>query len=121
MSHAGATLNRLHTRGQLRNLGHVRLEAVINAGVARFRPILLTTVTTIVGLTPMLFERSIQAKFLIPVVVSLCFGVLLAFFVTLLLIPALYAIGDDVTRLSARMRRALAALFGRSVVDETAG
>ena len=108
-------MNRLRSQGQRAR------EAVINAGVARFRPILLTTVTTIVGLTPMLFERSIQAKFLIPVVVSLCFGVLLAFFVTLLLIPALYAIGDDVTRLSARMRRALAALFGRSVVDETAG
>ncbi len=108
-------MNRLRSKGQSAR------EAVINAGVARFRPILLTTVTTIVGLTPMLFERSIQAKFLIPVVVSLCFGVLLAFFVTLLLIPALYAVGDDVTRLSARMRRALAALFGRSVVDETAG
>jgi multidrug efflux pump subunit AcrB len=89
---------------RLRDKGQEGVEAVINAGVARFRPIMLTTLTTIVGLTPMLFERSIQAKFLIPVVVSLCFGVLIAFFVTLLLVPALYAIGIDVTRVSSRVK-----------------
>jgi multidrug efflux pump subunit AcrB len=88
----------------LRDKGQEGIEAVINAGVARFRPIMLTTLTTIVGLTPMLFERSIQAKFLIPVVVSLCFGVLIAFFVTLLLVPALYAIGVDVTKISSRVK-----------------
>ena len=84
---------------RLRDKGQQALEAVVNAGVARFRPILLTTVTTIVGLLPMMFERSIQAKFLIPVVVSLCFGVFIAFFVTLLLVPALYAIGVDIAKL----------------------
>jgi multidrug efflux pump subunit AcrB len=89
---------------RLRAKGQEGIEAVINAGVARFRPIMLTTLTTIVGLTPMLFERSIQAKFLIPVVVSLCFGVLIAFFVTLLLVPALYAIGVDVTKVSSRVK-----------------
>jgi multidrug efflux pump subunit AcrB len=89
---------------RLRDKGQEGIEAVINAGVARFRPIMLTTLTTIVGLMPMLFERSIQAKFLIPVVVSLCFGVLIAFFVTLLLVPALYAIGVDVTRVSSRVK-----------------
>ena len=89
---------------RLRDKGQEGIEAVINAGVARFRPIMLTTLTTIVGLTPMLFERSMQAKFLIPVVVSLCFGVLIAFFVTLLLVPALYAIGIDVTRVTSRVK-----------------
>ncbi|MEE4174926.1 MAG: efflux RND transporter permease subunit [Xanthomonadales bacterium] len=89
---------------RLRAKGQEGIEAVINAGVARFRPIMLTTLTTIVGLTPMLFERSMQAKFLIPVVVSLCFGVFIAFFVTLLLVPALYAIGVDVTRVSSRVK-----------------
>jgi Cu/Ag efflux pump CusA len=66
---------------------------------------MLTTATTIVGLTPMMMERSIQAKFLIPIVVSLVAGVSLAFFVTLLLVPALYAIGIDVGELRARLRQ----------------
>jgi len=92
---------------RLRAKGQKGLEAVVNAGVARFRPILLTTVTTIVGLLPMMFERSIQAKFLIPVVISLCFGVFIAFFVTLLLVPALYAIGVDISGLASRVRNRL--------------
>jgi multidrug efflux pump subunit AcrB len=90
---------------RLRDKGYKPLEAIVEAGVARFRPILLTTVTTIVGLMPMMFERSIQAKFLIPVVVSLCFGVFLAFFVTLLMVPALYAIGVDLDRLGSRVKQ----------------
>ncbi len=89
---------------RLRAKGQKALEAVVNAGVARFRPIMLTTVTTIVGLLPMMFEQSIQAKFLIPVVISLCFGVFIAFFVTLLLVPALYAIGVDVSKLAQRVK-----------------
>ncbi|MEM1412435.1 MAG: efflux RND transporter permease subunit, partial [Pseudomonadota bacterium] len=97
---------------RLRAKGQDAIEAVINAGVARFRPILLTTVTTIVGLTPMLFERSIQAKFLIPVVVSLCFGVFIAFFVTLMLVPALYAIGIDIGKLAKRLWGWLRRIFG---------
>ncbi len=71
-------------------------EAIIEAGVARFRPILLTSVTTIVGLIPMMMERSIQAAFLQPIVVSLAFGVFMAFFVTLLMVPSLYGIGIDI-------------------------
>lgn len=71
-------------------------EAIVEAGVARFRPILLTSVTTIVGLMPMIMERSIQAAFLKPIVISLAFGVLMAFFVTLLFVPSLYGIGIDI-------------------------
>lgn len=81
---------------QLKDKGMEAKEAIIEAGVARFRPILLTSVTTIVGLMPMMLERSIQAAFLQPVVVSLAFGVFMAFFVTLFMVPALYAIGIDV-------------------------
>ncbi len=106
---------------RLRAKGEDALEAVINAGVARFRPILLTTVTTIVGLMPMMFERSIQAKFLIPIVTSLCFGVFIAFFVTLLLVPALYGIGVDVTRLSARVRRRIGGWFGHKPARDDSG
>ncbi len=85
----------------------------MEAGVVRFRPIMLTTATTIVGLTPMMLERSIQAKFLIPIVVSLVFGVFTAFFVTLLMVPALYAIGIDMADFRARAKGRVLGWFGR--------
>ena len=91
---------------KLRDKGMEAKEAIVEAGVARFRPILLTSVTTIVGLIPMMLERSIQAAFLQPIVVSLAFGVFMAFFVTLLMVPSLYGIGLDI---KAGFRR----LFGR--------
>lgn len=81
---------------KLQERGMAAKEAIIEAGVARFRPILLTSVTTIVGLIPMMMERSIQAAFLQPIVVSLAFGVFMAFFVTLLMVPSLYGIGIDI-------------------------
>jgi len=89
---------------RLREKGMQPLEAIVEAGMARFRPILLTTVTTIVGLMPMMLERSIQAAFLQPIVVALAFGVFVAFFVTLLLVPSLYAIGVDIAALGGRIR-----------------
>jgi multidrug efflux pump subunit AcrB len=90
---------------RLRERGMKPLEAIVEAGVIRFRPIMLTTATTIVGLTPMMLERSIQAKFLIPIVVSLVSGVFVAFFVTLLMVPALYTIGLDISEYRARSRQ----------------
>ncbi|MCK0068221.1 efflux RND transporter permease subunit [Kordiimonas laminariae] len=93
---------------RLRERGLNAYEAVVEAGVARFRPILLTSVTTFVGLVPMMLERSIQAAFLKPIVVSLASGVLIAFFVTLFMVPALYAIGEDLgsffSNLKSRMK-----------------
>ena len=70
-------------------------EAIVDAAVNRFRPILLTTVTTFVGLIPIMAERSTTAEFLKPAVLSLSFGVLFALFVSLLLVPALYLVGWD--------------------------
>ncbi len=70
-------------------------EALRTAGGARFRPILLTSITTFAGLTPLLLEKSTQAQFLIPMAVSLGFGILYATFLTLLLIPAGYRILED--------------------------
>jgi len=96
---------------RLREKGMKPIEAIVEAGVIRFRPIMLTTATTIVGLMPMMMERSIQAKFLIPIVVSLVSGVTLAFFVTLMLVPALYAIGIDAGALRARLRERIALRF----------
>jgi len=74
-------------------------EAIHDAGIHRFRPILLTTLTTFGGLTPMIFETSRQARFLIPMAISLGFGILFAAFITLLLVPALYLIIEDVRQL----------------------
>jgi multidrug efflux pump subunit AcrB len=71
-------------------------EAVRISGGARFRPILLTSLTTFAGLLPLIFEKSTQAQFLIPMAVSLGFGILFATFITLLLIPATYLILEDI-------------------------
>ena len=84
--------------GRLRENGKSAVEAVIESGVRRFRPILLTSVTTFVGLMPIMAERSTDAQFLKPAVLSLAFGVLFALFVTLLMVPALYCIGEDIKR-----------------------
>jgi multidrug efflux pump subunit AcrB len=70
-------------------------DAVRTAGGARFRPILLTSLTTFAGLTPLLLEKSTQAQFLIPMAVSLGFGILYATFLSLLLIPTGYRILED--------------------------
>ncbi len=97
---------------RLRAQGMAPLRAIVDAGVARFRPILLTTVTTIVGLIPLMLEKSIQAAFLKPIVIALAFGVGVAFFVTLLLVPSMYAIGTDLTAFRARNKARIKRLFG---------
>ena len=73
--------------------------AVRTAGVARFRAVILTSLTTFFGLTPLIFETSTQAQFLIPMAVSLGFGILFATVVTLLLIPVNYLVLEDIRRL----------------------
>ena len=70
-------------------------QAIRDAGAARFRPIVLTSLTTFAGLTPLMLERSVQAQFLIPMAVSMAFGVLFATIVSLLLVPASYYILED--------------------------
>ncbi len=72
--------------------GMDKLDAIISAGVRRFRPILLTSLTTFFGLMPLILERSIQAKFLIPMAISLGFGILFATGITLILIPCFYLV-----------------------------
>ncbi len=94
---------------QQREEGHAVFVAVCDAGKKRFRPILLTSLTTFVGLTPLILETSIQAQFLIPMAVSLAFGVLFATFISLLLVPASYLLLDQwlisLTNLSNKIRR----------------
>lgn len=79
--------------------GIAAFEAVQQAAVQRCRPILLTTITTFVGLAPLVFETSRQAKMLIPMALSLAFGILFATFICLLLVPALYLALDDIHEL----------------------
>jgi len=69
--------------------------AIHNAGVRRFRPILLTTITTFGGLAPMIFETSRQARFMIPMALSLGYGILFSSLICLLLVPCLYMIIED--------------------------
>ena len=85
---------------RLRAQGVGAYQAMLDACVARFRPILLTSVTTFMGIMPILFETSAQAEFLKPMVVALAFGVLFDFFLTLMLVPAMYGIGVDISRFS---------------------
>lgn len=74
-------------------------DAIIQSGIARFRPILLTSLTTFAGLLPILFETSLQAQFLIPMAISLSFGVLFATLITLILVPAFYFIICDALKI----------------------
>ena len=101
--------------GRLRDRGESVLRAVEEAGVYRFRPILLTTLTTFIGLIPIMMERSVNAEFLKPAVLALAFGVLFALFVTLLLVPALYCIGEDIRALAARLWARLRGRPGEAV------
>ncbi len=89
----------------LREQGYELWEALLQGAEDRFRPIILTSLTTFVGLLPIMSETSVQAQFLIPMVTSLAFGVLFATGVTLLLVPSLYLIGDDVGMLFQRLSR----------------
>jgi multidrug efflux pump subunit AcrB len=72
--------------------------ALLDAGCRRFRAIMLTSLTTFLGLVPMLLERSAQAQFMIPMAISLAFGIVFATIITLLLVPSLYMILDDMHR-----------------------
>ncbi len=76
--------------------GHSLKEAVLEAGPRRFRPILLTSLTTFFGLFPLLMEKSIQAKFLIPMAISLAYGVLFATLITLIFVPNAYYIVEKI-------------------------
>jgi len=83
-------VNRMRAEGASVN------QAIRESGERRFRPIMLTTATTFLGLTPMIFETSMQARFLIPMAVSLGYGIVFATAITLILIPTLYRILEDV-------------------------
>ena len=83
--------------------GGSTLEAVQQAGPQRFRAVLLTSLTTFFGLFPLIMETSRQAQFMIPMAVSLAFGVVFSTVVTLIIVPTLYLIAEDFTHAMARL------------------
>ena len=95
----------VHAVNRQRQLGNSLKEAVLNAGVLRFRPILLTSLTTFFGLSPLLLEKSTTAQFLIPMAISLGFGILFATAITLVLVPVNILIGNDFARLAGQLWR----------------
>ena len=97
-----------------RDEGQDLWNAIVNGATDRFRAIILTSLTTFVGLLPIMLEDSVDAQFLTPMVISLAFGVLFATFVTLLFTPALYLGGESV-------RRRLSSVFSDSDSDSDSG
>jgi multidrug efflux pump subunit AcrB/outer membrane protein TolC len=85
----------VHTANTFKKSGLSAREAVVNATVMRFRPILLTTLTTFGGLAPLIFETSFQARMIVPMAVSLGFGILVSTVFVLLLVPSLYLIVEN--------------------------
>lgn len=94
----------VHASNRIRRQGVSPHEAITQGGALRFRAIILTSLTTFAGLTPMILERSLQAQFLIPMAVSLGFGVLFATVITLLLVPCCYMILEDVHNLVGTLK-----------------
>lgn len=87
------------TANRLRNEGEPVAGAAFKAATRRFRPIVLTALTTFFGLAPMIFEQSVQARFLSPMAISLGYGILFTTAAILLLTPALYVIHQDIRNL----------------------
>lgn len=81
------------------------IEIVMQAGTQRFRAILLTSLTTFFGIFPLYFEQSLQAQFIIPMAISLGFGIVFATLITLFLIPSLYLIKEDISQVFTKKRR----------------
>ncbi|MDZ7686027.1 MAG: efflux RND transporter permease subunit [Gammaproteobacteria bacterium] len=103
-----------------RTRGVALFDAVTNAGVVRFRPILLTSVTTFVGLIPLMTNNDPETFMFIPMAISLAFGVLLATFITLLLVPSLYLMLEDWLRFWGLDRKVDPALVDHSTENATA-
>jgi multidrug efflux pump subunit AcrB len=99
-----ASLVMVHFVNEARAEGMSLHDAITEAGVSRFRPIVLTSLTTFVGLFPLMMEQSVQAQFLIPMAISLGYGVLFATLITLMVVPCGYLVLEDVTALWARLR-----------------
>ena len=106
---------------RLRAQGMAVFDAALAAGARRFRPILFTSLTTGAGLTPMIFEQSLQAQFLIPMAISLASGVAFATLITLIVVPALYLVREDLEHAAKRLARALSGSDASALATDTPG
>ena len=102
-----------------RKSGVALSQVVRDCATRRFRPIMLTTLTTFFGLVPMMLERSIQARFLIPMAISLAFGVMFATLITLFLVPSLYMILEDAKSGFARVTAGILPRAEETVASKT--
>jgi len=91
----------IHATNEKRRDGFSPVESITAAARRRFRPVVLTSLTTFFGLAPMIFETSMQARFLIPMAISLGYGILFVTAITLILVPAFYLVLEDAKRLGA--------------------
>lgn len=85
------------TANRFKEEGDTAFEAIQKAGIRRFRPIVLTSLTTFFGLAPMIFETSMQARFLIPMAISIGFGILFATIIILAIVPSVYMVLEDMS------------------------
>jgi multidrug efflux pump subunit AcrB len=92
-----SAMNRYLLQGQKFN------EAIRNAGLNRFRPVMLTTLTTVAGLGPLIFEPSVQAQFLSPMAISVAYGLLVGTGLTLTLLPAMLVVANKIKMKSFRL------------------
>ncbi len=95
-----------HAINARHSAGSTMREAVLETAASRFRPIVLTSLTTFVGLSPLLLNQSVQAQFLVPMACSLAFGVLSSTVVTLFVVPCGYVILEDLRSVTRQRQRA---------------
>ena len=98
--------------------GAALVEAVVQSGTQRFRAIILTSLTTAAGLMPIMMEKSLQAQFVIPMAISLSFGIVFATIITLFLVPALFVLQLDAV---AALRRFQNFVMGRDAAGKSTG
>ena len=109
-----ATLVLTHGVNRFRAAGETLFDALVSAARSRFRPILITTVTTFAGLAPLMFSTSTQAQLLVPMAISLAFGILVSSFAALLVVPALWLVVHDIGSRTRRVTDLVGSSLGGS-------
>ena len=107
-----STLVLIHSVNRFRSGGDTLFDALVNSAVTRFRPILITTVTTFAGLTPLMLSESTQAQLLVPMAISLAFGILFAAPAALLAVPAFWLVLHDISGGAKRLSGLVGGMIG---------
>ena len=96
-------------------------QSIVDGAKARFRPIMLTSLTTFLGVAPLVFERSVQAQFLIPMAAALGFGILFGTAILMMVVPALMALQADLEQWRAKLRDRRRSRSSRMLAEGVAG